>query len=128
MNGLFTATLQDKGRLDLRAWTKESIRALEYMSYWYAGLFVVIEGWKALKLRDAALETLLRSPNVALLRRFRNAVFHYQKNFLDHRLVEMVSEGQNAEAWVENLGREFGRYFQAWFDARKKSGQPIVEC
>jgi hypothetical protein len=67
------------------------------------------------------------SPNVRLLKRFRNAVFHYQKNFLDQRLMDMVREGQNAEAWVGELDREFRRYFRAWFDARKESGQPIPE-
>jgi hypothetical protein len=127
MNALFTAVLLENGRLDLRAWTKESIRAFEYMSYWYAGLFVVVEGWQGLELHDSVLDKLLASPNVGLLKRFRNAVFHYQKNFLDQRLVDMVRQGQDAEAWVGELDREFRRYFQAWFDARKESGQLIPE-
>ena len=127
MNALFTASVTEKARLDLRAWTKESIRTFEYMSYWYAGLFVVVEGWKTLELHDSNLDRLLSSPNVGLLKRFRNAVFHYQENFLDQRLMDMVHEGQNAEAWVGELDREFRRYFQAWFDARKESGQSIPE-
>lgn len=31
-----------------------------YMSYWYAGLYVVIEGWQKLKLQDMAIDTLLK--------------------------------------------------------------------
>src|SRR5208282_3830685 len=96
MNDLFKAALLERGPIDLRAWTKESIRAFEYMSYWHAGLFVVVEGWQSLGLHDSVLDKLLASPNVGLLKRFRNAVFHYQKNFLDQRFVDMVREGQNA--------------------------------
>jgi hypothetical protein len=39
----------------------------------------------------------------------------------------MVREGQNAEVWVGELDREFRKYFQAWFDARKKPGERIPE-
>jgi hypothetical protein len=93
MHHLFTTALTEKGQLDLRAWTKESIKAFEYMSYWYAGLFVVVEGWRELKLDDLIPNQLLRSRNVDLLRRFRNSVFHYQTNFLDEQFLNMVSKG-----------------------------------
>lgn len=33
-----------------------------YMSYWYAGLFVVVEGWRDLGLQDAEIDGLLESP------------------------------------------------------------------
>ena len=38
------------------------------MSYWYGGLYIVIEGWKALNLSDTTIDELLKSPNVKLLR------------------------------------------------------------
>ncbi len=31
-------------------WDSRNIEAVMYMSYWYAGLYVVIEGWLELKL------------------------------------------------------------------------------
>jgi hypothetical protein len=39
--------------------TDEGIRAYAYMSYWYAALYVIIEGWKKLDLRDEAIDRLL---------------------------------------------------------------------
>src|SRR5580692_13011011 len=40
----------------------------------------------------------------------------------------MVCEGQNAEAWVGELDREFRRYFQARFDARKNWLNGFWKC
>ena len=127
MRSLFMELLSAKGSVDLRAWTKESIRAFEYKSYWYAGLFVVAEGWKSLKIQDVAVEALLASPNLKLLKRFRNAVFHYQENFLDERFIELIREGEKAEEWVEQLSEELRRYFQYWFDAQKNAGERLPE-
>jgi hypothetical protein len=62
-----------KGMLDGKA----EIESFLYMSYWYGGLYVVIEGWRELKLTDNTIDILLQSPNVELLRRYRNAVFHF---------------------------------------------------
>lgn len=50
-----------------------------YLSYSYSGLYLTIEGWRDLRLRDAKLDALLASPFVDRLRLFRNATFHYQK-------------------------------------------------
>jgi hypothetical protein len=38
-----------------------------YMSFWYGALFVVIEGWKQLRLKDGPVELLLSFTNVDLL-------------------------------------------------------------
>ncbi|MBH03708.1 MAG: hypothetical protein CMP08_06240 [Xanthomonadales bacterium] len=47
----------------------------------FASMFVVIEGWKKLKLRDQKIEEILdqNREGVDLLRRARNAVYHFQK-------------------------------------------------
>ena len=82
-----------------------------YMSYWYGGLYVVIEGWQQLKLSDPTIDQLLASPNVPLLRRFRNGTFHFQKNYNDKRFLDFITEGQNVVQWVRKLNIEFGRFF-----------------
>ena len=56
-----------------------------FMSYWYGGLYAVIEGWQELGLTDPTIDRLLESPNVELLRRYRNGVFHYQMTYFDDR-------------------------------------------
>ena len=53
------------------------------MGYWYATLYVVIEGYQELKMADSVIDLLLQSPNVKSLRRFRNGICHYQKEYFD---------------------------------------------
>jgi hypothetical protein len=81
------------------------------MSYWYGALHVVIEGWKELKLVDTVIEDLLQSPNVDLLRRYRNAVFHFQADYHDKKFLAFFKEGTDSVAWVRSLNLQFGRYF-----------------
>jgi len=87
------------------------IESFLYMSYWYGGLYVVIEGWQRLKLSDDIIDNLLISSNVQLLKRYRNGVFHFQKEYIDKRFEEFMEQGMNAVTWVRSLNEQFGRYF-----------------
>ncbi len=98
------------------------IEATLYMSYWYGGLYVVIEGWQELQLHDPIIDQLLVSPNVDLLRRYRNGVFHFQRDYFDDRFRGFIENGQNAVEWVRTLNREFGRFFLEWFQERGTGG------
>ena len=100
--------------VDLTA--ESGIYSLMFMSYWYAGLHVVIEGWTRLGLRDAEVEALLASPNVDLLRRYRNGVFHFQSVYYDERFVGLIRDGENVAEWVRNLNSAIGRVFLEIFD------------
>lgn len=103
-------------RRDIEA--QESFALIEdnlYMSYWYAGLYVVIEGWRELKLQDTVIDDLLsRGDYVDLLRRYRNGVFHYQKDYFDSRFAEVWFQNKDFVTWVRELNRQFGRYFLQW--------------
>jgi hypothetical protein len=89
-----------------------------YMSYWYGGLYVVIEGWRELALTDNKIDSLLTSPNIDLLRRYRNGVFHFQRDYFDERFIEFIRNGINCVEWIRNLNREFGRYFLEWYKTK----------
>jgi hypothetical protein len=89
------------------------------MSYWYGGLFVVIEGWQELGLTDDQVDALLESPNVALLKRYRNGVFHFQRKYFDERFLELIRDGEDVVTWVRELNQQFGRWFLEWFASRK---------
>src|SRR5437867_5527332 len=82
-----------------------------YMCYWYATLYVVVEGWRDLRLEDEVLHQLVSSPNVDLLRRFRNGVFHFQREYHDEHFFDLLRSGASVVNWVHDLNREFGRYF-----------------
>lgn len=86
------------------------------MSYWYAGLFVVIEGWQELGLHDDEVDRLLESPNVDLLRRFRNGTFHYQRRYWSEKFVDLIRDGEDVPAWISELNRMLGRFFLIQFD------------
>lgn len=89
--------------------------ALAYVAYWFASLYVVVEGWKELRLSDPAVDKLLMSEYVDILRRFRNGVFHYQKDYFDGRLMDLV-DNEEAIEWAVQLHSAFGDYFLRRFD------------
>jgi hypothetical protein len=88
------------------------------MRYWYVGLFVVIEGWQGLKLADTKIDQLLQSPNVDLLRRFRNGVCHFQVKYFDKRFMDLFHE-QSMVTWLHTLSSEFGRFFLEFMRAQE---------
>jgi hypothetical protein len=65
---------------------EKGIETFLYMSLWYVTFYVLIEGWQELGLSDPKIDVLLKSKNVDLLRRCRNGVFHFQKEYVDDRL------------------------------------------
>ena len=48
---------------------------------------------------------------VELLKRYRNGVFHFQRNYNDKRFLEFMTQGNDAVTWVRRLNEQFGRFF-----------------
>jgi len=94
---------------DLRQWVRANFINC---APWLGSLYVLVEGWRDLKLSDPEIDQQLRSPHVESLRRFRNGVFHFQKKYFDDRFLAMFNEG--GPQWAEELHNSFGRYFKAW--------------
>lgn len=86
------------------------IEAFMYMSLWYALLYVVIEGWQELKLKDDKIDSLLKSDNVGLLKSYRHGIFHFQKKYKSSKL-EKLDKKREAAKWMRDLNKEFGRFF-----------------
>lgn len=91
--------------------------AMAYLGYWFASLYVVVEGWTELGLEDEVIRGLLTSPNSQLLRRFRNAVFHFQPTYFDRRLTDLIASKEDAAAWAASLHDAFSDYFLRRFAA-----------
>jgi hypothetical protein len=72
---------------------------------------------------DAIIDALLQSPNVDLLKRYRNCTFHFQKDYNDERFLAFM-RGDNAVMWVRSLNAQFARYFLDRF--RAGSPSPIT--
>ena len=71
-------------------------------------------GWRELGLTDEAVDRLLESPNVPLLRRFRNGAFHFQREYDDTRFLELITEGEHVVRWVRGLREAFSEFFLSW--------------
>jgi len=89
---------------------EEGFRSEMYMSLWFSTLYIVVEGWPALRERDDTLKSLLRSPNKDLLRQFRDATFH-ASDWEDAGLAGLVAKGQASFEWVEKVTLAFRRFF-----------------
>ena len=84
-----------------------------YMTYYYSALYLVIEGWKELKLSDEKVDNLIASTHTERLRLFRNATFHYQKEPISPKLLQFLgTEEEATEKWISELYTEFGRFFK----------------
>src|ERR1700733_8683605 len=81
-------------------------------SVWYALLYVVIEGYRELSLRDQLIDELLKDEDrVGALRRFRNGLFHYQENPLGQKLLTFL-ENEGSHIWITNLNASFAEFFK----------------
>lgn len=106
MKSLFHQHIRDNGAvgMDSDLWPQQWI----YQSLWYGTLFVVSEGWNELGLRDAMVDELRAAPNHDLLRRFRNGMFHFQRDYHDDRFVGLIVRGDDSAAWIESFHSAIG--------------------
>lgn len=108
-----------------KSWAEpEALHAFMFLSYWYATLYVVAEGWKELKLADPAIDALLTEPHCALLKRYRHGVFHFQSDYFDSRYQDFFAQGQAARKWVDDLHGSFTAFFTRWMDTYHLDGTP----
>ena len=78
-----------------------------FMAYWYGSLYVVVEGYRELRLNDPEIDILLQSPNVDHLRLFRNGMFHFQQEPLSPKLFGIMNSPDSV-AWLQRLHRRLG--------------------
>jgi hypothetical protein len=94
-----------------------------YFLYSYSGIYLVIEGWKNLNLKDDRVEKLLESPFVDRLRLFRNATFHYQKEPISWKHLQFFgTEEEETEVRLNELYREFEPFFADCAGGRTERG------
>jgi hypothetical protein len=60
---------------------------------WCGLLYTVVEGYQELKLTDSQVNSLLlQSTRLAVLKRCRNGMFHFQKDYFDDRLIARMRD------------------------------------
>ena len=99
-----------------------ALYAFPYMSYYYGGMYVVIEAWsERLKYHDPEIDELLCSPFVATLKQHRNASFHYSPEYFDSRMQAFVNEPAT-EVWLSDLHAAFARWFRFHLKLKSHEG------
>jgi hypothetical protein len=102
------------GGMELREWLSAPFA---YSCYWFATLYVVVEGMRDLRLTSPALDSLLHDQEkVERLRRFRNGVFHYQGDYFDRRFKDFMAEPYFN--WARRLHDEISKYFRGWYESQ----------
>lgn len=87
------------------------LKASSYMSLWYAELYVVIEGWKELNLDNQFINHLLTDEELDLLRKFRNGIFHYQKEYIHENKIMSFINNDKSVTWVLLLHERLSTWF-----------------
>jgi hypothetical protein len=97
-----------------------------YLCYWFASLYVVVEGWQKLGLHDPDVDKLLASPNVEFLREYRDGIFRFDENFLDgDAMGGSIPLNQKTVSWAEELYDAFVRYLNQWEAVTKCGAQQM---
>lgn len=81
----------------------------------FASMYVVIEGWEQLNIKDEKIDNILEKnkEGLALLRRARNAVYHFQKTFYGEKITDFAYEFAK-DSWVIVLHYEFIRFLSEY--------------
>ncbi|MCW5115587.1 hypothetical protein B7L17_002075 [Burkholderia cenocepacia] len=81
------------------------------MQVWYSLLYVVVKGYRELGQEYQPLEEVLaKAEYVDLLRRFRNATFHFQADPLNDKLIDFLDK-QDSEIWIRDLNKQLEAFF-----------------
>lgn len=117
-----TAGVPIKGSLDM---DKDLLEFAQMQSFflriavWYSLLYVVVEGYGKLALDDDSINELLRNEQmVDYLRRFRNAVFHYQGDPVGPKLMSFLEE-KKSEVWIHQLHSAFKVFFESQYPIKE---------
>lgn len=102
------------------------------MQVWYSLLYVVVEGYREIGQRYEPLdEVLANSDYVDLLRRFRNATFHFQADPLNDKLIDFL-EKKDSEAWIYKLNKQLEAFLiqalpiKEALEKHEKDGPPKI--
>jgi hypothetical protein len=98
-------------RPNMTAFDPQYISSFYRLSIWYALLYVVAEEYREKEYADETIDKLLADEKmVGLLRRSRNATFHFQRDFFSEKFWGLYLEA-GSEKWVQELHRAFDRFF-----------------
>jgi hypothetical protein len=116
-----------KKSADLGFGTAAYIESQIYMSMWYGTLFVVLEGYLKLGINDSKVEILLsESEKIKALKLYRNATFHFQKEYLSQKCDKILAD-KNSAVWVHAIHDAFSVFFFEYLEFSKQKKISTVD-
>lgn len=96
-------------------------------AHWLASEYVVLEGWHQIGATDSKINTLisLYPDHQNILRKCRNAVYHFQTKPLDERIRKCLRDEDEEFAWAISLHFEFQRYLLLYWYNHKGTPEEI---
>lgn len=81
------------------------------VAYFLSSFQPVLEGWNEIKAKDPIVDHLLslENGNLSLIRLCRNATFHFQRDLLENRIINAITNS-NCIRWVSALKFEIERH------------------
>jgi hypothetical protein len=105
-HGAAIAELVEAGQTDILERSSAVWHMNIFLDYWLGTLYLIVEGWRELKLQDSAIDNLI-DLHLDSLRLFRNATFHYQRRpDKDFQFFD-----RSRTNWAKELHDAFDRYF-----------------
>jgi hypothetical protein len=96
---------------DANEWVRFASQFLA-VSAWYGLLYVVVEGYRRLGVKDDAIDVLLADEvRTDSLQRFRDAVFQYQEDPLSDKMIDVILD-KEFDAWANSLNRHFKAFLE----------------
>lgn len=84
---------------------------------YYALLYVVIEEYPMLNIGDHDIDSFLADEEkVRLLKRFRNAIFHAQKDIISPKEMDFLDIDWDGD-WIKGLNKAFSIFFETYIKA-----------
>jgi hypothetical protein len=94
---------------------------------WCGMLYVVVEGYQELNLKDSAVDSLLADTRRHdVLRRCRNGIFHFQKDYFDDRFMEPLKDLFFTQ-WAIDLAKALGVSIKNELQAKEPIPAPQVD-
>ena len=78
-----------------------------FKSYWYASLYVVIEGFLELKIDKTDIEEYPVPENINKRLLFRNGTFHFQKDIYSRKVLD-VDDTDAFVGWIHKIHKILG--------------------
>jgi hypothetical protein len=109
--------------------TPELQPLLMYYSYWLAAFCVVLEGYSEIGEKDPAIDKLLHPDKLAILKRYRNGVYHFQADFFfDNRFTELFKSVEIIMPWLGKVRTATWTFYDQWAKTHEYDGLPKSSC